>query len=147
VIRYFDASALVKVYVDEVGRDQVLPLRKGAPVAVSTLGWIEVESAVRRRQRSGDIATSAAETVIAATASDRDACILVELGEEVDRRARGLLATHPLRAADAVHLASCLWLAERTGEAVEFVAFDERLLDAARAEGIAAHGGVRRMRR
>jgi predicted nucleic acid-binding protein len=41
-----------------------------------------------------------------------------------------------LRAADALQLASCLELRERLDLPVVFVAWDKRLLDAARAEGL-----------
>jgi predicted nucleic acid-binding protein len=55
---------------------------------------------------------------------------------EIAAQARALLARHPLRAGDAIQLASCLYLERELREAVPFVAFDQRLSDAARAEGL-----------
>jgi hypothetical protein len=50
--------------------------------------------------------------------------------------ARTLLLRHPLRAGDAVQLASCLYLQRQLAQPVPFVAFDNRLAQAARAEGL-----------
>jgi uncharacterized protein len=60
----------------------------------------------------------------------------VELTEEVCARARVLLQRHPLRAGDAIQLASCLYLQEQLGEQMPIVAFDDRLVAAARLEGL-----------
>ena len=46
------------------------------------------------------------------------------------------LSTRPLRSGDAVQLASCLYLQRETGQRVLFTAFDERLNNAAGAEGL-----------
>jgi predicted nucleic acid-binding protein len=51
-------------------------------------------------------------------------------------RVHDLLARHPLRAADAIQLASALMLSTRSGRAVDFVVYDHRLADAAAAEGL-----------
>ena len=59
---------------------------------------------------------------------------VVELGAIVVARVHALLERHPLRAADALHLAAALFLCESTGRPTELVVYDERLADAARAE-------------
>jgi hypothetical protein len=66
--------------------------------------------------------------------ADLSALHIVELLPEVTAQARALLQRHALRAADAIQLASCLYLVEQLGESVPFVAFDARLRAAARAE-------------
>ncbi len=50
--------------------------------------------------------------------------------------ARALLVRHPLRAADAIQLASALLLRRELNEPVTFAAYDDRLKAAARAEGL-----------
>jgi len=47
-----------------------------------------------------------------------------------------LLQQHPLRAGDAIQLASCLYLQEQLAEPIPMVVFDDRLLAAARLEGL-----------
>lgn len=61
----------------------------------------------------------------------------MELTPELTADAQALLLRHALRSGDAVQLASCLYLQRETGERVLFAAFDERLNNAARAEGLA----------
>ena len=61
---------------------------------------------------------------------------LVEVTPAVTRRSCSLLLRHPLRAAGALQLASCLELAAVLPIATRFSAFDQPLLDAAQAEGL-----------
>lgn len=61
----------------------------------------------------------------------------MELTPELAAEAQALLFRHALRSGDAVQLASCLYLQREIGERVPFAAFDERLMNAARAEGLA----------
>jgi uncharacterized protein len=61
---------------------------------------------------------------------------VVELASPVFERVHGLLGRHPLRASDALHLASALLLGRRSPREVQFVVYDEKLADAARAEGL-----------
>ena len=66
--------------------------------------------------------------------------LVLELAAEVETTARRLLVAHPLRAGDAIHLASCLELARSLHRKIELVCFDDRLAAAARAEGVAVLG-------
>jgi hypothetical protein len=61
---------------------------------------------------------------------------MVEMTQEITSDARTLLLRHPLRAGDAIQLASCIYLQRQPAQAVPFVAFDGRLVKAARAEGL-----------
>jgi hypothetical protein len=102
--------------------------------ATSRLSEVEIVSALARRAREGDIAPADAQGAMAAVSADLAALHIVELLQEVTAHARVLLQQHALRAADAIQLASCLYVVEQLGEAVPFVAFDNRLRAAARAE-------------
>jgi hypothetical protein len=55
--------------------------------------------------------------------------------EAVRARARRLLEVHPLRAADALHLAAALVVVEERTDSIQFVTFDSRLAEAAAREG------------
>mgnify|MGYP001613534794 FL=1 len=61
---------------------------------------------------------------------------VVELSAEIAAAARALLLRHPLRASDAIQLASCLHLAEQLGAPAELVVYDVPLVTAARSEGL-----------
>ncbi len=141
---YFDTSALSKRYVRETGTAWIRTLV--APDAAHTLltariTMVEVYSALARRKREGSVPPAdcdvAAQALTAHSASDYD---FIELELPIVRLARELLDRHPLRAYDAVQLASAL-VANRALLAAQlapliFLSADDRLNAAARAEGL-----------
>jgi predicted nucleic acid-binding protein len=137
VTRYFDASALVKRYVREAGSVRVRRLLASAIVATSRLSEVEVASGIIRRAREGAFTSAHRDRALAALQRDMPAFAIVELIPEVTADARALLLRHPLRASDAIQLASCVYLQRQLNRPVPFVAFDQRLVDAAGAEGVA----------
>lgn len=135
-LRYFDASALVKRYVDEAGAGQVRALLADAFLATSRLTEIEVASALARRCREGGLSTAERDRALGALHRDFMLMYVVELSPGVASRSVGLLSRLPLRSADAVQLAACLELRHRLEVPCLFVCCDERLLAAARQEGL-----------
>ncbi len=135
-MRYFDASALVKRYVREEASVKVRRLLRSDTPATSRLSEVEITSALERRAREGAFSPAERDRALAALVSDVPSLVVVELTAEVTAKARALLQRHALRAGDAVQLASCLYLQAQLGEPVTIVAFDERLLTAARQEGL-----------
>jgi predicted nucleic acid-binding protein len=108
----------------------------GEPAAASRLSEGEIASARGRRAREGAFSVTERDRALASLADDFAALIVVELTPDVTGTARGLLLRHPLRSADAIQLASCLYLQRELGQPVAFVAFDDRLAAAARADGL-----------
>jgi hypothetical protein len=137
VTRYFDASALVKRYVRETGSVVVRRLLASGIVATSRLSEVEVTSGIVRRAREGAFTPARRDRALAALQRDLPAFAIVEVIPEVTADARALLLRHPLRAGDAIQLASCLYLQRQLNQPIPFVAFDQRLVDAAGAEGVA----------
>jgi uncharacterized protein len=135
-MRYFDAGALAKRYVREKGTLKVQRLlSKGIP-ATSRLSAVELVSALMRRLREGTLSEEECDRALAGLESDITAMLLVEFTPEVVVRAQLLLRRHRLRAGDAIQLASSLHLQDALEAEVTFVAFDERLMTAARLEGL-----------
>ncbi len=126
----------MKRYVREPGSDAVRRLMAGGTPATSRLSEVEVTSALMRRWREGAFDAAARERAVVALVSDLRAVTVVEIVPTVTARARVLLQRHPLRAGDALQLASCLLLRDSTSDAVTFAGFDERLNQAAKAEGL-----------
>jgi predicted nucleic acid-binding protein len=137
VTRYFDASALVKRYVREAGSEMVRRLLASGMVATSRLSEVEVASGIVRRAREGAFTPARRDRALAALQRDIPAFAVVEVIPEVTADARALLLRHPLRASDAIQLASCLYLQRQLNHPVPLVAFHQRVLDAAGAEGVA----------
>lgn len=124
----------MKRYVREPGAISVRRLLKADPAATSRLSEVEVASALVRRAREGAFSTDERDRALASLTDDLAALIVVELTPEIASDARALLLRHRLRVGDAVQLASCLFLQRETSQAVPFVAFDDRLAEAARLE-------------
>jgi predicted nucleic acid-binding protein len=126
----------VKRYVAEPGHEEVIELLREGLLATSRISEIEVASALARRCREGLFAASERDRALAALRQDVAAILLVEPTAEVVARSVALLVRHPLRAADALQLASCLELGRRLHLAPRFIACDERLRAAACGEGL-----------
>jgi len=130
------ASALVKRYVREPGVVSIRRLLKAAPAATSRLSEVEVASALVRRAREGAFNLLERDRALASLSDDFSTLIIVEFTPEITADARALLLRHRLRAGDALQLASCLYLQREMSQPLPFVAFDDRLADAARHEGL-----------
>lgn len=134
--RYFDASALVKRYVRETGSVVVRRLLATGIAATSRLSEVEVSSGIVRRAREGAFTAQRRDRALAALLGDLPALAIVEVIPEITADARALLLRRTLRASDAIQLASCLYLQRQLSQPVPFVAFDQRLVEAAHAEGL-----------
>ncbi len=135
MIRFFDASALVKRYVRERETPLVRRLLAEGSAAVSRLSEAEVSSALARRRREGDLEPRDHVAALAALRADLARLDVVELAPEVVARVHDLLRRHVLGAGDALQLASALALRPKDETAAEFVCWEARLRTAANAEG------------
>jgi len=142
---YADASALSKRYVQETGTiwmRSLVALDAGHVLLTARITMVEIYSALARRRREGSV--PAADCDIAGqafTAHSATQYEYVELDLNVVTLARSLLEQHPLRAYDAVQLASAL-AANRALQSADvtpliFLSADDRLNAAAVAEGLA----------
>ena len=135
---YLDTSALVKLYVQEPGTDRLLPLvndRTGDRLAVLAVSVVEIRSAIRRRQRAGDIDPEVAAAILKNVQSHMETRFIRQtVNDSVIDSALEIIDRYALRAYDAVQLAGCLVLCAIAAEAFIFVCSDHRLLDAARSE-------------
>jgi len=102
---------------------------------VWALAATEVVSALSRKRREQKLDARADRTAQRRLKKLEAAWNEVVQLDGVRSRARELLGTHDLRAADALHLAAALLAREQTGAAFEFVTFDRRLTAAAEREG------------
>ena len=140
---YFDTSALVKQYLLEPGSHwvQTLLSDRYTLVVTSELTRIEAACTFARRRREKLLTDDDFEQVLTIFQYDfAHRYIGMQVETPVLDAAQQLATRHPLRAYDAVQLATA-WLANealvRTGEApLTFVCADERLLAIAQAEAL-----------
>lgn len=134
---YLDTSSLVKLYVRERGSAGVKSrVASAAVVSTSRVAYPEARAAFARRHREGGLRTAGLRRAVSALDRDLAAFLVVELDETVAREAGHLAERHALRGFDAIHLASALTLGRLLGAAPSFVAFDDRLVATALAEGL-----------
>jgi predicted nucleic acid-binding protein len=134
---YFDTSALVKRYVDEAGRREVLRLLRRHECVVSAVLPVELRSALRRRVTEGTLEGARLAEILKRVAADRAYWTFIAVGREVLAEAETLVAQHPLRTLDAIHVASAQLLAARVSMPdLVFVSADKRQADGAAAIGL-----------
>ena len=132
---YLDTSALVKLYVREPGSQRMLELAsptEANQLAVCAIAQVEVHSAVRRRQRAGDLTDESADQALERFDTHlRTRFLRQAISDQTLDLASDLTARYFLRAYDAMQLAGCLTLKNESLESPIFVCADQRLLDAA----------------
>ena len=137
-MRFWDSSAILPLLIQEVSTAPVQNLLRSDPGVVYWWGTpVECYSALWRRQRDGSI--SHATLLSSAQWLQRLLASAVEIQPKQALRAAAqhLVASHALRAADAVQLAAALSWVELSGERSTIVTLDQRLRDAAQREGLA----------
>ena len=97
---YFDTSALVKRYVDESGRREVLQLLRQNECVTSAVLPVELRSGLRRRVAEGSIDAARLPAILKRIAADRSYWTLVEVGTDVLASVETIVAAHPIRTLD-----------------------------------------------
>jgi len=135
-MRFWDSSAVVALLLEEPGSGAARALlREDAAMVAWRLAGTEVVSALWRRRRADELDEAARRFAEQGLALLESTWTSVEDAAHVDRRARRLLAAHPLRAADALQLAAALIACDERSDVLPIVTFDDRLAEAARREG------------
>lgn len=136
-MNFWDASAVVPLLSAERQTPVVREVfRQDAEMLVWWGTGVECISAISRREREGLPGERAREALARLDALARS-WIEVEPSEQVRSLARRLLRVHPLRAADGLQLGAALVAAEGRPESLTLLSLDERLVEAARREGVA----------
>jgi len=132
---YIDSSALVKRYTEEAGTDFVKSiLMTDGLITTSKLTYPEILSALMRKVRAGEIERKRLDDIVDRFEKDWDHVLVLEFHNDLLPIVKTLIEKHPLKAADAIHLSSALWLKLSSKADVTFVASDSNLLKAAGAE-------------
>ncbi len=142
---YLDSSAVVKYYIPETGSAWVRELidAQEHESIISQLTVVEVAAAVEKRRRMKEIGQRHRVRTLARLGLDyRQRYTILRVSDSIVELAVALTGRHPLRAYDAVQLATGLRLdrlmRENRLSPVTFVSADDLLCQAAEAEGLVA---------
>ncbi len=151
MILYLDTSALVKLYVEEDGSDNVdAAVRVASSIATSAVAYPEARAALARLERDGHITPEEHRAAVADFDADWESLGVLDLTRNLARFCGRLAQKHGLRGFDAVHLGSAVAVrvasevkreddrqradSETAVQEVYFHAYDERLKRAASHE-------------
>lgn len=135
MILYADSSALIKLYIEETGSAAMAEMAQRHRLAVSTLAYAEVYATFARRLRESLLAEEEHSAVVGHFERDWQSLVVVSFQPTLLGLVSRLVKQHPLRGADAVHLASALFLQTSRLE-ITFAASDRQLVTAAQSEGL-----------
>ena len=145
---YLDTSALLKLYIEEEGTERVVGLTDdldGVRIVILDITPLEARSAVRRRQREGDVSGADADRILNRMEDDGSSLFLVQPSTSaVLEEAARLIDRHPLRTYDALQLAGCLVTRDNVPGPLTFVCADMRLCEAAGQEGLTVSNPIAR---
>lgn len=124
---YLDASAIVKLATAEPESEPLRAWVHGrSPLITSRISTVEVARAIARKAEGGEARGRSAVRDVFTSVS------VSEFDAEIANRAADV-GPPTIRALDAIHLATALVMGS---ELAEFVTYDRRLADAARAAGL-----------
>ncbi len=133
---FWDSSAVVPLILDEAG---TATLDLCVPTAPMNVWWgtlVEVTSAIVRRERAGTLSPESVVDSMALLSDMASRWNEVPPSGLLRDRARRLLRTHGLRAADGLQLAAALAMAKDNPGSLDFICRDSRLAEAAAREGL-----------
>jgi len=141
---YFDSSALVKYYAQEIGTKWMRGLVDAQPaneIFTALVTGAEIVAAIKRRERMNLVTASDASAALAVFRNQfRVRFKAFRTSDTVVDRAMNLAEAHKLRGYDAIQLASALLIEERmTAQGVgpvTLISADDELNQAAEAEGL-----------
>ncbi len=137
MIPYLDTSAWVKLDVNELGSKELRGWSTHAEeLAASVVAYPEARATFARLKAQGISTEAKHQQRLAQLNLDWENMLRIELVPAVVRAAGDLAEVYGLRGFDSIHLASALWLKEKTSTPLNFAVFDLRLRAAAERAGL-----------
>jgi len=139
---FLESTAFAKLFVQEPGTDALIRLMEAVEdnrKLIAACAPLEVYSAIRRRERAGDISAESAAVALEILRLESARMVQEPLNPAVLEAARQLLDRSTLRWPDALQLGAALVARDMfQGTEIVFVSASLKLLEAAKAEGFHA---------
>jgi hypothetical protein len=135
-MKFWDASAIVPLCIDEAQTETVRIIAKGDGAFVAWWGSIvETYSALARLKHDKILSSDDEAEAVAVLSELADTWTEIEPSDDIREITRRLLQNYPLRAADSLQLAAAVVWSDKTPKGHHFVCLDVRLREAAVKEG------------
>ena len=135
---FLDSTAFIKLFVQEAGTEAIIKLMEATEdnrKLISANTPLDVYAALKRRERTGGLAAGDSEAARNILRVEAARMVQQPLNPAVLEAARRALDRHELSATEALQLGAAQVAREMfQGMSIVFVASDERLLEAAKAE-------------
>ena len=132
---YAETSAVLRwLFAEDGGEGIRITLAGALKVTTSRLTLIETRRVVRRAEREGRVNAAQAADLLGIFAQAASTWAILEISDDVARRAEEGFPIEPVRTLDAIHLASALLLRQALPDLLVLSA-DERVRGNARALG------------
>jgi len=140
-VRYWDASALVPLFIEEASTSEVDGWRAADPgITTWMMTRVEVISGIARRKREWPQLLAGWNRAIREVHEVASRWTEISDAAATRLHAERIFMDYPLRAADALQLGAALIAADGDPQSIELVTLDRRLADAARREGFPVLG-------
>lgn len=137
MIVYLDTSDLVKLYVEEIGSEEIKGIILDATVvSTSKVAYAEARSAFARKQKEGGFSIAKLRKIVEDFNRDWESYFIIKITDGLIKIAGDIAEKHLLRGFDSIHLASAVILKCKIKSEVYFSSNDAKLNQAARKEGI-----------
>ena len=137
MIYYFDASALVKLYIYEEGSEQVDEvIAQAEMIGTSLIAYPETLSALCRRFRECLFDLKVYNQIRRAFEKDWQRIHVIDFSPQISQSAGKLIHQHGIRTLDAIHLVTAMEFKSWLSTPLTFLCFDDKLSKAAKAEGM-----------
>lgn len=137
MILFCDTSALLKLYIAELGSDAVKArVDEAEAVAVCRIAWAEAHAALSRRAREVPQDAPVIANAKATLAQEWPNYVVMEVDQTLVERAGDFADTFALRGYDSVQLAAAFETGRISQSPICFACFDERLNKAAKVLGM-----------
>ena len=133
---YFDSSSFIKLFTNESGSQEARRIARKSRMLVNSITGVECVSALSRKKAVQEIQDSAFETIVELIRKGLEQVDQLGLNDDVLNRAEMVVIATPLRALDALHLASVLEFQSQTGIRLLLVTSDRKQESAAKMQGI-----------
>lgn len=137
MIVYWDTSALIKQYIQEIGTADVAALVQQATAsATAQICYVEIAATLAKLVRMSSMTDKVRQMIWTNFGSDWPTLIHIQTNHTLLVQGATFASMYHLRGYDAIHLASAYLWQNMLGETVTFATYDQQLWNAAQAVGM-----------